>query len=130
MSPKLTKLAPSTTLERHVAKWLRSQAKGYPDTGMQGAVNDLLHGGCASGIVGHLIYTIDCVRFYRRHRAEISALLTQTLDDHGCHLPGALFREWDQSDPLAHDSANQTTLAHFAFEETARALCAQAGLEV
>jgi hypothetical protein len=124
------KLSPTTAMERHVAKWLRSQAKSYPDTGMQGAVNDLLHGGCAAGTVGHLIYTTDILRFYRTHRAEIAALLTQTLDDTGCESPAHLFRDWDKSDPFAHDSGNQTTLAHFAFEETARALCAQAGLDV
>ena len=102
---------PRTRLERHVAGWLRET----------GAYNDLMRGGCQSGIVGHLIYHADTCRFFLRHKAEINALLAKLLDGTGCAIP-ELFRDWDKEDPLAMETHNRNLLAWFGFEETARNL--------
>lgn len=131
MTSKLNfKSSTATPLERNVAKWIRSQAEGYPDTGVEGALRDLFHGGCSSGIVGHLIYTADCVAFYQRHRAEIAAMLSDSLVETDVQSPSGLLRDWEFSDPLALDTSNQTLLAHFGFEECARRIASAAGIEI
>ena len=124
-------VTPTTALERHVTRWVRERMRDYPDDGPEGLLKDLAYGGCASGMVGHLVYTRDCVRFYARHRKEIAGLLKESMSDMGADGPAGLFGDkWDAEDPLASDDANQTLLAHFAFEETARKLAAEAGIEV
>lgn len=108
---------PETKLERHVAKWLRE----YNDD-PQGTYDDLMYGGCQSGIVGHLIYYTDTVKFYKKHREEIDRLLGDMCDDTGM-TPSELFGDkWERDDPLARDTMNQNLLAWFGFEETARNL--------
>jgi hypothetical protein len=111
---------PETALQRHVARWLNSEGRERDD-GATGAYRDLMHGGCSSGVVGHLIYYRDTVKFYKRHQREIDILLRDTLDD--CGGPVAdLFKRagWDDSDPLAREAGNQNILAWFGFEESAR----------
>jgi hypothetical protein len=125
------KLSPETALERHVARWLRDQARGSYDGEMRSAACDLMHGGCASGTVGHLIYTRDCVRFYRRYQADVHALLADMLDSMGVATPAELFGDkWDATDWSAADDANQNLLAWFGFEEACRALMSRAGCEL
>ena len=119
-------LKPETKLQRHVAKFLRETGKGYDD-GIKGAASDLFQGGCASGFVGHLIYTRDCVAFYLRHAREIDGMVADFVRDTGCdcrQLTG-----WDERDPMARDDNNRNVLAWFAFEETARDLCNGAGID-
>ena len=123
------KFNPETKLERYVARWINKQAKDY-DNGAEGVLKDLFYGGCQSGMVGELIYYADTVPFYKRHMSEIDALLKDTMKDTGLQ-PAELFGDrWDSDDPLARDTYNQTLLAWFGFEETARKLADRAGLEV
>lgn len=127
---KRIKLEPETKLERAVARWLRSEAKDRED-GIAGVLADLMHGGCQSGMVGDLIYTRDCVKFYKRHADDIDVLLRDICSD--CDTtPGKLFARagWDDSDPLARTPSNQNILAWFGFEEAARALGMRADLDI
>ena len=123
-----------TALERHVLKWINDEAKdGYRDNEnpVKAVLDDLFHGGCASGIVGHLIYTRDTVAFYKKHQKEIDGLLKETLSDIG-ESPSKLFERagWDNDDPLAREDGNQNILAWFGFEETARKLGDKAEIEL
>ena len=111
---------PKTGLERDVARWLQIAGEGYDDK-EQGAYDDLMKGGCRSGMVGHLIGYADSCRFYRKHRDEINALLANLLDETGDTIRD-LFRQWDKSDPLALEERNRQLLAWFGFEETAHRL--------
>jgi hypothetical protein len=112
---------PETKLERHVARWLKTTGRDY-DTKAQGAYDDLLQGGCQSGMVGHLIYYSATVPFYKRYASEIDALLAALCQDTG-ESPAQLFGDkWDADDPLARDTLNQNLLAWFGFEEAARRL--------
>ena len=106
-------------LQNHVKKWEREQrAEGYGT-----AWKDLLEHGCQSGMVGHLIYYHDTVRFYKRHRKEIDSLLQESLESCGVSSPAELFGDkWEKEDPLAREDLNQNLLAWFGFEETVRAL--------
>lgn len=123
-----TKLTPETALERNVAKWAKSLAPDY-NSGIEGVFKDLFYGGCQSGMVGHLIYYCDTIKFFKKHRREISAILAEYIED-GVLESMADLNGWDKEDPLALDTNNQNLLAWFGFEEAARRLCDRAGLEV
>ena len=123
-----------TALERNVQAWINNKAQDY-QTGAAGVLKDLAYGGCSSGMVSHLVYTRDCVKFYRKHKGEISALLKETCDSIGEHDLSKVFNNsrcmaWDDADPLAFEDGNQNILAWFGFEETARILADRNGIEV
>lgn len=82
---------------------------------------DVLYHGCQSGIVGHLIYYADTVKYYEDHKTEINEMLYECMQECGTHDPKDLFGDkWDNEDPLALDTYNQNLLAWFGFEETLR----------
>ena len=116
----------SSRLERNALNWLNDSAD-Y-DNGAAGRYLDLMHGGCVSGIVGHLIYSRDCRTFLKRHRAEINAMLGGEIEEHGLSGPADLIRDWDKSDPLGEDT-NADRLAWFGFETACRNVMARAGYE-
>ena len=126
---KLRKTESETKLQRDVRLSVNRHADGYEN--VCDFLNDLMHGGCQSGIIGELVYYQDTVAFYRKHRAEINALLGNMLDETGLSDPRALFgNRWEQSDPLALDTYNQNLLAWFGYEETARQLGERAGCDL
>lgn len=118
-----------TRLERNVQKWVNEQAAEY-DSGAEGVLKDLFYGGCASGMVGHLIYYADTLKFFATHRREISALLSELVANTG-DSPEKLFGDkWDKLDPLAQETQNRNLLAWFGFEETARHLADRNEIEI
>lgn len=121
---KLQSKFATNRLERVALRWMNASGDA------ESAYKDLAHGGCASGTVGDLCYYTDTVKFYKRHKAEINALLKDMLNDVG-GSPAELFGDkWDQDDPLATDTYNQNLLAWFGFEEAARNVANRAGIEV
>lgn len=123
-----------TRLERHVQKWINEQAQEY-DSGAAGVLKDLFYGGCSSGMVSHLIYYTDTVKFFQTHRREITALLKETMDSQGEHDLSKIFSNtnsmtWDAEDPLAQEDGNRNILAWFGFEETARILADRNEIEI
>ena len=128
-SKRIPKPESETKLERVVRVWLNNHGRDY-DNGWRGAYKDLEYGGCASGLVGKLIYYTDTLRFYRRHREEINALLRDALSNIGDTAMGSVFGDkWDAEDPLAADTQNQNLLAWFGFEETARRVAQENGYD-
>jgi hypothetical protein len=132
MKTKLT--GAKTRLERHVQAWANSRGRDY-DNGAAGVLKDLAYGGCSSGMVSHLIYTTDCVKFFETHRREISELLKEMMESTGEHDLSKLFNNpncptWDASDPLAQEDSNRNLLAWFGFEETARVLADRNEIEL
>ena len=117
MTTKLLKYA-VTPLERHVARWIDARASEYND-GATSVLDDIAHG-CSSGIVNHLIYTVDCVRFYRRFRKDIDAIVYEYNSELGFRPQD--MNGWDIEDPFAREDQNQNVLAWFGFEEAARTL--------
>ena len=116
-----------TKLENEVSRIVRRHSRDYEGENQPARIarfmNDLNYGGCESGLVGQLIYYRDTLPFYRRHNAEINALLVETMQEIGATSPADIFgQKWDSDDPLALDTLNQNLLAWFAFEETARRL--------
>jgi hypothetical protein len=129
-SKKLTVKA-NTKLERAVKAWVNSLAGEY-DSGPEGVLKDLFHGGCASGMVSELIYYKDTIPFFKRHKAEILELAKEQASDYGYSVGQVLegLNGWDKDDPLCEDTQNQNLLAWYGFEETARKLADRAGIEI
>ncbi len=112
----------TTKLERNVQKWANEQEDP------EGSLKDLLEHGCQSGMVGHLIYCGDTMKFFLRHKAEINALLTEAIANCGKSPADVFGDKWDAADPLAIDTENQNLLAWFGFEEAALNLTERNGL--
>lgn len=118
-----------TKLEKAVQVQVNRLAANYDD-GVEGFIKDLMYGGCASGLVGSMIYYTDTIKFYKRHANEIDAMLKESMSECGIKSPAELFGDkWDNDDPLARDTQNQNLLAWYGFEETARNLASQAGID-
>ena len=91
---------------------------------------NIINYGCANGSVRWLVYTTDILKFYEDFKNEIYDLLVETLDGCGCNSPAELFgKNWDKYDPLAFYELNKQTLAFFGFEETARNIANEFGVE-
>lgn len=121
------KLEPQTALERNVARWANARAADYSN-GLEGVFSDLSHG-CRSGMVSHLIYYKDTLNFYRKHRAEIEAMINELMEEGVLTSPADL-NGWDKSDPFARDTNNRNLLAWFGFEEAANRLANRADIEI
>ena len=119
-----------THLQTDVATWLLDSGADY-ENGAEGALGDLMYGGCQSGIVGTLVYYSDTTAYFQQHREAIEQLLTEAIDAMGCDGPRGLFGDkWDHEDMFPpRKSPNQNLLAWFAFEETARSLGDSAGYD-
>lgn len=117
-----------TALDRAVARVINRHAADYDD-GAEGYINDVMRGGCQSGIVGDLIYYTDTLKFYKRHREDISGLVKEMQESTGESISN-LLRDFDKNDPLCLETSNQNLLAWFGFEETARILADRMGWEI
>jgi hypothetical protein len=122
----MTDLDPTTPLEQAVTDWYTENA----EEGYGSCLEQLTQHGCVSGMVSDLIYYRDTTAFYLKHKKEIWALLDQLLDDTGLERTQDLLRDWDRSDRWAEETTNQNLLAWFGFEETARRLAANAGMDI
>lgn len=116
---KTLKFDVTNALEKHVAEWLQERASDYSN-GVNGVVKDLFYGGCQSGYVNHLIYSHDCREFVAKYMIEIQELVTQFADETGD--TSFLF---DKDTGFTFDR-----LAWIAFEETARKIADNNGIEV
>lgn len=96
----------------------------------QNILLDIINYGCANGAVHWLTYSSDILEFYDSFKNEIYDLLVETLDGCGCKSPADLFGDkWDNTDPLAFFEDNKQLLAFFGFEETARNIANEFGIE-
>lgn len=118
--------AAETNLERAVAEIAGERGKDC-----EGFVKDVLSGGCVNGTVGELIYTDDCVAFYRKHKKDIQKLVTELMSDTGeDSLKGLFGDKFDSEDPFCEEDENQNLLAWFGFEEALRQLADRIELDI
>jgi len=116
-------------LQLYVLDDINERAQDY-DSGAAGYLDDLMRGGCQSGIVGRLCYYSDTSAFYEQFKNEINSLLYELLNDTG-YTPAELFGDkWDDRDPLVLDTSNQNLMAWFGYEETARELAGMASIKL
>ncbi len=118
----------SSDLKDCVIKEVLNSYNDYDD--IESYFDDLFQGGCQSGFVSGLIYYVDTLKFYKKHKEEINELLTESMDSTGCSMSELFGDKFDNNDPLVMDTNNMNLLAWFAFEETARNLANELGLEV
>ena len=91
---------------------------------------DLFRNGCVSGMVSSLVYYSETQKFFHEHSEEINEMISETMDSFGCDSPSGLFGDrFDKSDFLCLEQSNQNLLAWFAFEETARKIASELGLD-
>lgn len=127
---RLPKNHSHTNLQNAVRLIINRNSADY-DNGAAGYIQDVMYGGCQSGVVSELIYYSDTLKFYKKHQRDIDALLRGTLEDTGCSSPAELFGEkWDSDDPLGRDTLNQNLMAWFGFEETAHQLADENNIDI
>ncbi len=101
---------------------IRQEVIGYvlpdyqDDAEVEGFFRDLLTHGCVSGMISGLIYYADTHAFFDRHYDEIEELRIEY--------------EQELGEPLRLEHDLKNTLAWFAFEETARRLADELGIEI
>ena len=103
----------ATGLKKAVAEMLVDQLDGY-DTPEQ-MFEDLQHG-CISGIVGDLIYYTDTHKFFATHSGDIMELFQELQEN--CELK------------IPNDTNAENWLAWLGFEETARNIGSELGIEL
>lgn len=92
--------------------------------------SDLLTHGCVSGMVGGLIYYSDTVKFYDKYEDEIENLLDETRDQMGYSNRFEMIASLNGAENVGDMTQEKNLLAWFAFEETARLIADEIGLEV
>lgn len=116
--------AAETELERAVARIAGERES-------EDFIHDVLSGGCISGTVGELIYTGDCVAFYRKHKKDIQKLVTELMSDCGeVSMKGLFGDKFDSEDPFCEGDENQNLLAWFGFEEALKTLADRIELDI
>jgi hypothetical protein len=125
---KLSSYKATTPLERSTLAIIKNNLeKGYEES----FFNDLMNHGCVSGMVGGLIYYSETSKFFTKHKNEINQMLSSTLSECGLSCPSEVFgNKFDTEDFLCAEQSNQNLLAWFAFEETARNIANNLGMEV
>lgn len=97
-------------LEKAVYRIMRSDISGY--SCIENMESDYSHG-CASGIIGELIYYKDTIAWFKRYRHEISELLKYS------EIRPSDIKGFDDDDLFCEDTYNQNLLAWFSFEYVA-----------
>lgn len=106
----------SSELKTAVCKMIIDQFDGYEEA--EGFFNDLFQHGCQSGMIGELIYYRDTHKFAKKHIEDILELKTELEE-----AMGQPVIDRNKGDEL-------NFLAWLAFEEIARELAGELGLEV
>lgn len=113
LNKKLKKLIGSNELKNYVINYILEDYKSDDD--IKCFFSDLLSNGCQSGMIGTLIYYNDTNAFFNKYQSEIEELKEQLEDDLG--------------EPLQIKGNITNWLAWFGFEETARNLANEIGLD-
>jgi hypothetical protein len=108
-------------LEKAVAKWINDRAGDYGGDPC-GPLRDLLYGGCASGIVGGLVYYKDTTKFYADHKADIWELINERAEECGAKNPFEFLAGLNHGGNLGSVDEVENFLAWFGFEEAARTI--------
>lgn len=100
-------------LTKHVAEYVLEDYK--TDEEIKGFFNDLSYSGCQSGMINHLIYYTDTKKFFDEYSSEIEDLKEELEDSMG--------------EPLKIKGNIANWLAWFGFEETARNIAQELGID-
>lgn len=124
----------SNELTAYVANWLLDYAKDSYNKANKESVasvlNDLMHGGCQSGFVGELCYYNQTTAFYDKYEDEIWELLEDMADQMGEDNALALVGTFNGAKNVGSGQQFKNLLAWAAFEETARNIANEIGIEL
>ena len=83
MAKYLPRRIRETALETHVRCWVNKFIKstGYKDWKV--VMEDLFYGGCESGLVQHLIYPQDCLKFAQKYLEDICDVIADHEEEYG-----------------------------------------------
>lgn len=91
------------------------QAEGEDRQGIKAFLSDLFQHGCQSGMVNEMIYYKDTHAFFDKHSDDIFDMLDELEEEMG--------------EPIKVDGDRKNFYAWLAYEETARAIARELGLE-
>lgn len=117
-------------LTEQVRTWINERVSDYGCDNVSEVIEELLDHGCQSGVVSGMIYYTDTLAFFEKHVDDINSLLKELLFSTGCSINELFGDKWDNDDPLIKEQQNQNLLAWFGFEETARQIGQEIGLEL
>lgn len=104
----------SNRLIKHVGYYI---IKNYASNEIENFFRDLANHGCACGMVGELIYYHDTHRFFDRFYEEIEEIRQEY--------------QWSVGEEVRVSQNDlKNFFAWFGFEEAARSICGQIGLEI
>lgn len=106
-------------LKQYVYDSVMDNKDGYSDKG-QGFIEDVLKGGCQSGIVGELIYYKDTIEFYDKYEEWIEDLISENMDMLGIETRPLFIESLNGS--AENLTQEKNLLSWFAYEETIREL--------
>jgi hypothetical protein len=116
---QLKSIAKKEGIRSYVANDILESIDEYEGTQKQQAqawYNDLMQGGCQSGFISSLIYYTDTAKFYDRYYNDIEDIRTE--------LEGAM------GESLKPEGDLKNWYAWLGFEETARTIAEEIGLEI
>ena len=97
--------------------WLiKYMDKKSPYYDMDSQLKDLVNHGCASGCIGDVIYTWDCLKFYQKYEQQIWELVYEFWQDTGQSL-GQFIDSFSVG--IEDEDSLRTYLSWFAIEQTA-----------
>ena len=118
LKTKLEKIISETEneLTKRVAQEILDNSYGSEDAEIKSFLSDLAQHGCVSGMISGLIYYTDTYAFYTEFASEIDDLKFEMEDNLG--------------EPLKTEGDTRNWLAWFGYEETARKIADEIGLEL
>jgi hypothetical protein len=114
----------------YVTQWLLDNAEEPNIKAIKATLEDLMHGGCQSGFVSELCYYNQTTAFYDKYEDEIWELLEDMADQMGEHNALALIGTFNGAKNVGSAAQFKNLLAWAAFEETARNIANQIGIEL
>ena len=115
------------TLKNYVINYIIEMEYKTNDE-IKGFFDDLFKGGCQSGFISDLIYYKDTNKFFDDHEDEIETLISQNMKDCGIETRPLFINSLNGSAESITQEKN--LLSWFAFEETARSLANELGIEI
>lgn len=80
-------------------------------------LEDLGQHGCTTGMVGHLIYYTDTLKYYEDHKAEIFSLLKEAKDMTGLDEAELFGDRWETLEDIAEDFESEIDLDDYDTQE-------------
>lgn len=116
---RIKELRNKNKLYKRVIDEILEDSKGYNGTTKERIIsrcNDILYGGCVTGVVGSMVYYTDTVEFYNKYYDEIYELIEE-LEDEGLEVIECLKTNLETYQIIMNDEQAKNQIAWLAYEE-------------